>query len=344
MPRIPALDGLRALAALLVVGFHARFPLLAGGFIGVDIFFVLSGFLITSLLATEFDNHGQISYFRFWARRLARLYPALLLMLVVFAITAPFLFPEADVLAELTLTGLYLSDYTIAFTKIPDLMQHSWSLAAEMKFYLLWPLVVTMLCRLHRHHAIAALTILFISATAWRMGVYHYEGWNRAYYAFDTRISGLVLGSLLAMIKWRPGKNTGDILAALGLSIIFIAAARFEFYRSPDINLGILLVETGAAAVIIAILVPGTRTGALLAHPALVKAGLWSYGWYLWHYPVARLFRDHFDNITSFLLIAIISLICAALSYELVEKRATHWLQGRIPKSSRFAFPVSKDF
>src|SRR3546814_6270958 len=145
MPFFPALDGLRAVAVLAVMVFHAMTGFATGGFLGVDVFFVLSGYLITCLLLVEHHGAGRIAISAFYLRRALRLYPALLLMLAVYLLAAPWLFPEASVSSharDALLAGTYLSDYSYAFFKEPFYLKHTWSLAAEEHFYLLWPLLL----------------------------------------------------------------------------------------------------------------------------------------------------------------------------------------------------------
>ena len=136
----PALDGLRAVAIVLVLLSHAHAPLFSGAFFGVDLFFVLSGYLITSLLLREVADTGRIDYWDFYRRRFFRLMPALLLFLAAYCLAAPRIWPElADVYSDAIVSALYLADYGIAFFDSPGTLLHMWSLAVEEHFYLLWP-------------------------------------------------------------------------------------------------------------------------------------------------------------------------------------------------------------
>lgn len=130
----PALDGLRALAALMVVAFHVSLPRFEGGFLGVELFFVLSGYLISSLLRREVARTGSVDLKSFWTRRVARLMPTLALMLAAFVLLSPLLFPQADLLAEVGFSLFYLSNYSRVLWESPDLMGHTWSLAVEMQY------------------------------------------------------------------------------------------------------------------------------------------------------------------------------------------------------------------
>lgn len=136
MQQNPALDGVRAVAVLAVVAFHCRIPVALGGMIGVDLFFVLSGYLVTSLL-----REGR-SLPDFFVGRIVRLGPAFLLMLAAYAAFAPWFLSERTVTSDVLLAGLYVSDYSLAFWHEPKMLGHTWSLAVEAKFYLLWPLLI----------------------------------------------------------------------------------------------------------------------------------------------------------------------------------------------------------
>jgi peptidoglycan/LPS O-acetylase OafA/YrhL len=320
LDRTLALDGLRALAALAVVAFHTRLPIAGGGFLGVDIFFVLSGFLITTLLVRELDHTDRIELGRFWARRLRRLLPALLLMLGGVAIAAPVFFPDADLAVELLWSGLYLSDYSQVLWGTPKVTGHTWSLAVEMQFYLAWPLVVIGVYRHARQRALTIFVALFVLATAWRMAAFYEWGWIRAYYPLDTRLSGLMLGAAIATLKWRPSPATTDWLALSALLVLAVAAFRFPFYAAPASTWGGAIVELSAAALILCFLTGQGRVATIFASPLIARLGLWSYGIYLWHYPIARLTRDQFEAPVAFAITLTLSTVLAGLSYELVER------------------------
>lgn len=167
----PALDGIRALAALTVAVYHARFPGLPGGFFGVDVFFVLSGYLITRLLLDEQARSGGLRLDRFIVRRVRRLLPALLLMLLVYLLAAPWLFPDvafAKHLRDAFLSAIYVVNYAAALGAGVSVLGHVWSLAVEMQFYLLWPLVLLGLLRLPRPVAMGVILVLYMLATAMR--------------------------------------------------------------------------------------------------------------------------------------------------------------------------------
>ena len=265
----PALDGIRAIAVLAVLAHHAEIPWLQGGFIGVDVFFVLSGFLITRLLRDELCASGRLSLPRFYARRAVRLYPTLLLMLAAVLTTSPDLWREA------VLAGLYLSDYSVALFETPIVVAHTWSLSVEEHFYLLWPLMLPWVMR--QPDPARAMLRLYVCCLIWFGLNLILVGWNPSYCRFDTRVSGLALGCWLALVRLpeMPRYTGWGALALIGLLCV---GAR---YGSSNAMLVFILAQVGAVGLILA---ATRRPAALLTRLAYV--GRLSYGLYLWHWPV----------------------------------------------------------
>lgn len=216
--RLPALDGIRAMAIILILFFHAGFSWLIGGFFSVDVFFVLSGFLITGLLVSEFRISSTIGLKRFWGHRIRRLLPAMLALLVGVAVWA-WLFSPPDTLAQLRSDGLatllYSNNWHQAwggtgyFAEIhtPRLLLHTWTLSIEEQFYIVWPLIVLALLRLTR--SLSGLLVFCVAgmiASAAAMGVAYNGGAGaaRAYYGTDTRVQALLIGATLAVILAEP--------------------------------------------------------------------------------------------------------------------------------------------
>jgi peptidoglycan/LPS O-acetylase OafA/YrhL len=215
--RVSALDGMRAVAVMVVI-LHAGLSWLPGGFLGVDVFFVLSGYLITTLLLTELDRTGRVNLTAFWARRARRLLPALLVLVAVVSAVSPMVLPptETALIRDDALSALaYVANWRMisrgtdyfAQTAAPSPLQHTWSLAIEEQFYLLWPLVLLLLLRWRpgrRQGLVAVVAIAVLGAVASVAA-----GWlladagsnlNRVYFGSDTRAVSILVGVGLAGI------------------------------------------------------------------------------------------------------------------------------------------------
>lgn len=312
----PSLDGIRALSVIAVMAFHARVPGFTGGFLGVDVFFVLSGFLITRLLQDEHDRTGGIALLPFYTRRLRRLYPALLVFLSVYLLLAPHAFPltpHRKHAMDAFLTVTYLSDIAQGSGYKFKYLVHTWSLAAEQQFYLIWPPILLLVLRLPGHRAVRVLALLFVAATAWRwsntalLGEDHW----RVYYRFDTHATGLLLGCLLAVARVELDKRW----AWAGFAGLAVAMAAFVQKDIATSVIGLSLAELSAGLIVAA------RPGWLGVAP-LACIGQLSYGLYLWHYPAMRWGRLHeWHWLATFAFGAALALAAAWLSYHLVEKR-----------------------
>mgnify|MGYP000963453206 FL=1 len=328
----PSLDGLRAVAVIAVMAFHARIDFAYGGFLGVDVFFVLSGFLITRSLIESFQGTGELAVGSFYMRRLQRLYPALLLMLCTYVAIAPWLFGTGQRHAlDGLIAALYLSDYGMAFWQSPWLIQHTWSLSVEEHFYLAWPLVLWLLTRLPQKFWAPAAVVLFLAATLWRWQILTTPGsWHEAYYRFDTRLSGLLLGSAAALALPRAPRG----LAVLGCILLLYAMHQAVVNKSAALTRWMLLAEVASLMLIV-----GAQQLRLLSATPLVWLGKLSYGLYLWHYPVMLWLR--YEKITGWPAFAIgggIALGCATVSYATVERRwrrnKTKPVMGQIGRAS----------
>jgi len=307
----PALDGLRAIAVLAVLAFHAGAPLAGGGFVGVDLFFVLSSFLITTILAKEHASTGRIAVARFYWRRALRLYPTLLLLLAGFLIASPYLWPELPAWRYAAMTAFYVTDYTRALIGEPEVLSYTWSLSVEEHFYLVWPLVLPYILR--RPNPARWLLMAYLAATAWRIGNYHWLGWETTYFRFDTRLSGLILGSMLAFgvrfqARWVP-------LAVAGLAA---AVATPSFHGSTGLTAMMVLAEWSAAGLVTYAAGRG-RGHRVLSCAALAYVGRLSYGLYLWHFPIVYWMREHYSWGTTLAVTGAASLALAALSHHLVD-------------------------
>jgi len=315
---LAGLDGLRAFAVLIVVAFHARVPGFSGGFIGVDVFFVLSGFLITTILRRELATREKIDLFRFWRRRLARLYPALLFALVVFVLVGPFYSSNPNYLAEFLYSGLYLSNYSYAIYQLPFVFRHTWSLSVEMQFYLIWPFAIILLSRLGSGWIVLILITGVIADSMWRIYVFNSGNVHWSYFAFDTRATGLMLGGALAYIGWRPDRRLADVMSFVALLAILACVYLLKF-REPFPFEG-LIPEIASAMLIVALPVRGAVFGKMFEFLPIRVVGILSYGIYLWHYPLSLAIRDSIGWPMTFFLTATFSTVFAAISYVFIEK------------------------
>ena len=218
---IPALDGLRALAVIGVLLYHGDVKWMPGGFLGVDVFFVISGYLITSLLLSDWREHLKIRFGNFYLRRARRLLPALFVMLGVVTLFSIFFLP--DTLTELRGQNLaaifYIENWYLIFHKVsyfvaagrPSLLRHVWSLAVEEQFYLIWPLIFSLLLAWwgkQRGKLLLAILGGALASTVLMAVIYEpYTDPSRVYFGTDTRASTMLIGAALAII-WTPWRLT----------------------------------------------------------------------------------------------------------------------------------------
>ena len=344
----PALDGVRALAVGAVIAFHLG--VLGGGWIGVDVFFVLSGFLITTLLLDERDRTGTVRLGAFWARRARRLLPALGLMLVALALYAA-LGGTAVVPAQLRspalATLLYVANWQqliaghgyFAHFDMVSPLQHTWSLAIEEQYYLVWPLLFLLLARLARGRSRRALVtpmvVLAVASAAWMGVAAGLVGPNRAYLGTDTRAWELLLGGVGAVLARAPAARrrprAWTVAGTVGLIALVVGAAMAS---GPPrwIWDGGLVVLAGAALVVVMGAV-GHPTGAvarLLGLAPLRVVGRLSYSLYLWHWPVIVVMTEQTTGLggTALLVCRLATMFAAAaVSYVAVERplRRADW-------------------
>ena len=327
MNHIPALDGARALAVVLVMVFHSSAPFLRTGYIGVDIFFVLSGFLITSVLLTERERTGTIAFGRFYLRRFARLTPPLALCLLLYIALAPLLWPDYEShLRDAALSATYLTDYSQAFWLAPKMLRHTWSLSVEEHFYLIWPFVIVGLAWMPRSTAMKMLAAMYVLATAWRFFCIDIGGgWNAVYYRFDTRLSGLILGSFLsASLRQGQSAGVGQVTTAAGIASSLYLLVALDWGDNQMLKYGVMLAELLTALCISAIM---NNTPALrwLGAQSIAYIGRLSYGLYLFHYPAMVYLRAKYDWELVLIGGSTFAFLAAALSYHTIEASVRRW-------------------
>jgi peptidoglycan/LPS O-acetylase OafA/YrhL len=307
----PALDGLRAVSILLVLACHANIPGLAAGSRGVDIFFVLSGFLITSIIRDGLAE-GSFSPGAFWWRRFRRLMPALALMTAVYVALAPLLL-SPDVAArrwtDAAAALLYLNDYVLPLGAPGGPLSTTWSLAIEEQFYLLWPLALPLVIRTGK--PVLTLLALWLVLTITRLltaNITQSADWS--YLTLHAHSSGLVLGAALALAPRLPR------LGLIGIGLIAVSVMFAQNWENA-VAWGITLTELGAAMVIAHIAQP-SRLTSVLAFAPLRLLGLVSYGVYLWHYPIFA--ATGLTGWTGFFTVLAASIVLATASYLTIEK------------------------
>jgi peptidoglycan/LPS O-acetylase OafA/YrhL len=336
----PALDGVRALAVLAVFGYHLGFPWLRGGFLGVDAFFVLSGYLITGILLDEHARTGQINLVRFWFRRARRLLPALFVVIGVVALWISTSAPAFELelrRSDLLWTIFYGAnwhfiatgqDYFAQFASASP-VRHTWSLAIEEQFYLVWPLVALAALRLGRAspRTVAAVATVGIVASAIAMAALYDPGDpSRAYYGTDARIHELLVGALLAAFVRGGGylprrmapKVAGGAIAIVIGALTLVSDDNAAYYLGGSVAFAVAV-----AALLWAIdTAPTGRVSRSLSFAPVVWVGRISYGIYLWHWPVILAFPS-----TPVVAVALTITAAAASFYFLEQPIRT----GRFP-------------
>jgi peptidoglycan/LPS O-acetylase OafA/YrhL len=349
----PDVEGLRAVAILLVVAAHAKVELLAGGYVGVDVFYVLSGYLITGLLVQEATTRGRIGFAVFYGRRLRRLLPALLLMLVVTCGLAWLLMPPSELMeqaAAASSAALWLSNFHFATWNVgyfapaatTSLFVHTWSLGVEEQFYLVWPLLVMLATGAFRHSPFALGTArlkwLFGSIFAGSFALCLVLTWRApqfAFYMMPTRAWQFALGALVFLAVGSPALRPATGFARMswlrhvgwvGLAMILFTAIWIDSYV-PYPGTWALLPTFGAALVLAGGGHAATRgVGRVLSWRPIQALGKVSYAWYLWHWPILLLGATvvDVDSPWNRLLLVLLSLGIAAVSYHFFETPIRH--------------------
>ena len=336
---IPALDGLRAVAVLAVIGYHYDMFGLEGGFLGVDLFFVLSGFLITSLLITEADTSGRVSLKAFWVRRFKRLMPAAVLTLIVVSIWAALKVDSmqlASIRNDFLATLGYIANWRFIYSgqsyfeqySLASPVRHAWSLAIEEQFYVVWPLLFAFIYRARRKWLLAGVVITAIAASAvWMAVLFDPNNISRVYYGTDTRASQLLVGVLLAVIV-STGRLRVSNLTAIAINAFSLAVVVAAMFTIADQNKNLYKGGLVAFAVVTALLLFSStqlKSGPVhfvLCSPPVQFIGRVSYGLYLWHWPIQIMITDRNTSFDGWRLTAVRLIITFAvtyISYRLIE-------------------------
>jgi peptidoglycan/LPS O-acetylase OafA/YrhL len=347
----PALDGLRGIAVLSVVVFHVDRDALPNGALGVDVFFVLSGFLITTLLLEEFRSRGALLLGGFYLRRAARLLPALAVLLPVCGAWAALAGnqPAWQGTGEgILVTATYSTDIASAvYPGLPlGVLGHTWSLAIEEQFYLIWPLVLIGLLCVRRWSVRAVLTVAVLgtlASLALRVGLDHAgASFARLYFAPDTRADALLGGCALAAFRQLGGLNrlgsaARTLMVTTGSSWLVFAAV------APDIApqvvpWGFSLIALAACLIIAGVLEPIGLAPRMLSTPALVAVGRVSYGVYLWHFPLMAGVIEPLaigSGIVRAVALSGLSVAIAAVSYRFIETPVRSRCRARVSSGSQ---------
>ena len=355
---MPGLDGLRALAVFAVIAYHLDLSWAPGGLLGVSLFFVLSGYLITNILLLQWERDRSIDLKRFWIRRARRLLPALFVMLAGVMLWLLLCAPErlASLKNEVLAAVFYSSNWYLILHHVsyfesfgpPSPFGHLWSLAVEEQFYLFWPLLLGLgLRRIPRRKWVIGGTVVIALISAAAMALIYMPGVDpsRVYYGTDTRAFALLAGALLAMV-WPSGKMSADLSArkrrsldtvgSVGLLVVLLMIWKTNQYQPFLYRGGLLLFSAATACAIAAIAHPASYLGRIFGWRPLRWLGECSYGIYLWHYPVIALTSPAVNTGGPDLLRSLwqigLSIALAALSRYLIEEPIRYGRRKRSPQ------------
>lgn len=342
---ILGLDSLRAMSVLAVIGYHLDLKWAQGGLLGVGIFFVLSGYLITDQIILEYKTKKKLIW-NFWIRRIRRLLPAMVCMLLLVALWLIMTdFSRLQALEGDFLSSLfYMNNWYLIFHEVSYFesfgpaspIGHLWSLSIEEQFYLVWPVVLLIGIKLvPRRGKLMLFILLLASISAIAMAVMYEPGMDpsRVYYGTDTQAFAILIGAALAVVwpSWKLSDRISssarallDINGVLGILILLILIGRSNEYDDWLYQFGFLYVSFVTAAVIAVLAHPASRLGKIMACQPLTWIGKRSYSLYIWHYPVIVLSSPTVNtgelDFTQILLQLTMSVILSALSYKYVEE------------------------
>ena len=341
---------------LAVLLYHAELPWMPGGYLGVEVFFVLSGYLITSLLLSEWWETGRVNLGEFWLRRARRLLPALFFLLAATALFSLLFLPDevAGLRGDVAAAGGYVTNWYLIFNQEsyfefvgrPSLLQHLWSLAIEEQFYLLWPLLfIGWISLLRSRRGMALVSLAGAATSAVLMAALYVPDLDpsRIYYGTDTRASGLLLGCALAF-AWIPARRTIKARANRTMSLDLVGLVALGALIWLFVNLdetqpflyqgGFVLIALVTAALIGVVVHPqASLMPGLLGWGPLRWLGLRSYSLYLWHWPIFAVTRPELDvpldGAPLLLLRLALTVAMSEVSYRYVETPIRRGLLGK---------------
>ncbi|MGO4803913.1 acyltransferase family protein [Arthrobacter sp. 2MCAF15] len=342
---ISGLTGIRGLAVLAVVAYHVAPDLVPFGSVGVTVFFVLSGFLITGLMLKEREEHGALDFFAFYVRRLIRLAPALITAIIgggllLWAFRDPQL--TSTYPGEALVAFLYLGDITQPFGMDMPVIGHTWSLAVEEQFYMVWPLLLMFLVsftRGDRRRLVYVIASLAGLALAWRVYLaVAADTWERAYFAPDANAYALLLGCVLGAL---PGLKRAPKFMLWGSLVLLAALCVLPLDSHSDDGRRLqVVIGTVSAIVAVGLVWAAPRAGRLLENKPLVWVGNISYGWYLWHQIIWHIHPNGNEpsGMIPHAIAAGVSLVPTVLSYYMIERPISKKLKPRFERDR----PASK--
>lgn len=346
----PEIDGLRALAIIPVVFFHAKVYGFSGGFIGVDIFFVISGFLITSILKREMQ-HDTFSFSAFWARRIRRIFPALITVTIATTIASYiFLLFQKDLLEfgkSLFALSLFMSNmffmrkqgYFAGPAEYSPLL-HTWTLSVEEQFYIVLPFLLFFGWKFFKKKLFPLFLLIGISSFIYSIYLIHIVPGNNffipfmpniwggainqtsGFYILPSRVWEFIVGVLLALsTRTITSKKLSEVTSAIGIILILYSVSTFDA-RTPFPGIEALLPVIGCALIIAGTTNHITLVSKLLSSPLTVWVGLISYPLYLWHWPVLVFAHIIFGRLTSLqtILLIVVSIVLSWITYRVIEK------------------------
>lgn len=341
---MPGLDGLRAIAVIGIIIYHLNKQWLSGGFLGVDTFFVISGYLITSLLLFEYESTGIINLKQFWLRRIKRLIPAVLVLVVTVTLATLIFKPEQiiSIKHDAFAAIFYVSNWWYIATDVNYFEQfafmplkHLWSLAIEEQFYIVFPIVLIALLLKIKKYRNVTLIFWIISLISLLLMVWipqpHMQH-SRVYFGTDTRLQTMLLGVILAFI-WPPFKlkqnpNPSlrfiiDSIGAIGILILLLLFIKVDDNSDWIYNGGFYLISGITLFVIISVVHPSGYFAKLIGNPFFVYIGKRSYSLYLWHFPVISFLHSYYVEgqvpLYVYALDILLTIFFAEISYRFIE-------------------------